>query len=206
MKARQLICLLVIIVTLLSCGFSTSETVLLNTKKGVKKIDNILKTEFKELSKISSLTINTKNKTSNIVDQISVTFNKNNKNALWFYSFGLQKLFKSELDKNNHKEPTPSLKFSAFSIEDIIKNFNKSVEMVNEQTTEFTDFKLSSYAMDIDPESKNIIHSFTLIATKKDNKTSFYGKRIKDNVFSFDFFTNNKGKLVCKNGLNVFKK
>lgn len=187
---------------LISCGKSNSKLVL-NTNEGVESINKLLKSEFDLQKEITSLSIVNKGRISNEVDQITIEFTENNKNAIWFYSLTIGKLFKPESKEKSKKEIVKMLKLKEFNISKILPYFNEAAEMVKKETGEFENFQLGNYYMEVNQNTNKIEHRFNLLATKNNNKTSFYGKRLEGNIFSFSFKTEDK-KLVSINGLDVF--
>ncbi|SDH49097.1 hypothetical protein [Winogradskyella thalassocola] len=188
---------------LMSCGESNSK-IILNTKEGIESIKELLQKEFDENKAITRLSISNKNRTSNEVDQITIMFVENDMNVMWFYSLTTAKLFKPE-SKAKHNTPHKALKIKEFNIDKIRSYFNKAVTMITTETDEFNNFQIGSYDMDINQDSNKIEHFFKIYANKTDEKTSFYGKRIKGNMFSFSFKTDKNGSLSSKD-LDVFKK
>lgn len=188
--------------TLISCGKSNTKLVL-NTSEGVENINKLLKSEFDLEKEITSLSITNNSRTSNEVEQVTIAFTENNKNTIWFYSFAMAKLFKPKSKEKSKKEAVKMLKLKEFNTSEIITYFNKAVEMVKKETDEFENFQLGNYYMEVNQNTNKIEQQFDLLATKNSNKTSFYGKRLEGNIFSFSFKTEDK-KLTSTSGLDVF--
>lgn len=191
-----------LLMLLMSCGESNSK-VILNTEDGIDKVKNIIQDQFEQSKKVKSLSISNRTITSNEVNQITIHFVENNKNAIWFYETNMAKLFKPDPTENN-KGQVKMIELNKFNLDNILIYFDEAVALVTKETDEFNNFQLGSYYIDVDQTSGALLYSFDLRATKTDNGTSFYGKRIEENLFNFSFNTNKQGVLNCRNGLDIF--
>lgn len=189
---------------LTSCGGGNG-VLTLNTQEGLNKVKKLLKNEFGESKEITSLSFSNKNADSNELDQITISFTENNNDAIWFYSLTTNKLFKPE-QTTKSKPGKKMLALKEFKVDEILTHFNNAVAIITKETDEFNNFQLGSYSMDVNQNSSKIEHSFQLQADKKDDKTSFYGKRvdINKNKFSFSFRTDESGQLICTEGIPKF--
>lgn len=193
------------LILLISCGVGNNGKIVLNTEKGLDKVKKLLKNEFGENKEITSLSFSNKNADSNELDQITISFTENSNDAIWFYSFTMNKLFKPEqTTKSKSGKKMRALK--EFKTDEILTHFNNAVAIVTKETNEFKNFQLGRYSMDVNQNSSKIEHRFQLQADKKDDKTSFYGTRldINKNRFNFSFRTNEKGELICTEGIPKF--
>jgi len=188
-----------------SCGKAENNNIILNTEEGLSKIKKIVKDQFGLDKKIFSFNISNKNTISNEVEQISIQFVENDMLSLWFYNTQMNKLFKPEPTKSSLNK-NKILELRAFNINDILTYFKQAIILVEKETKEFENFQLEGkYSMYIDETSGKIIHSFNLLANKTKKGTSFYGKRIRDNLFKFAFTTDKNGMLKNSEGLNIFE-
>lgn len=196
----------VVLLSLLGCSSSGGDsTIVLNDSEGIKKLNNVLKDQFDLKKEIKSINITNKTNPSNEVEQIAILFEENNQDAIWFYDTQLAKLFKPE-PTGNSLSKSKMLPLSAFHTEEILTFFNSAVILIQKETNEFENYQLNRYDMSIDEKSGKIVHVFDVIADKKGNGTSVYGKRINrnENAFNFRFSSDEKGELNCTSGLNIF--
>lgn len=195
---------LLVFLFLFSCG-SESSKASFSTEEGVAAIIDKIEETFDEDKQIASLSISMQNFDSDIVEQITIFFPENNKNTMWFYSYASGQLHKPEAKEAVRSTPKTK-KIGAFYLDQCYTNFNKAIALIENETDEFSSYRIYSYDITVDQTSGKIDYNFTLHADKKEiSKPTFYGKKIFDYLYRFEFGTNAEGTLISTQGLDIFK-
>lgn len=195
---------MLIFLFLVSCG-GADYNATFSTEEGVVALKDKIEETFDTDKAISNLSISMQNFDSDSVEQISIFFPENNKNTLWFYSYATGQLHKPEA-KEASKNTQKTKKISAFSLDECYPNFKKAIALIENETDEFSNYHIYSYDMKVDQTSDKIDYNFTLLANKNEiSKPTFYGKKIYDHLYRFEFGTNAEGNLIATQGLDAFE-
>ena len=202
--ALKITTLFSILILVMSCGGNSSNKLALETKDGVESLSSLLEKQFDLNKEIKTLSISMNGRTSNDIDQITIFFTENNKKAMWFYSITMAQLFKPKITSTGNEQPAKMKALKEFNVNAIPTYYADAIAIIEKETDEFTNFRLNSYDLNATNNANIIEHSFTLLAEKINNTTSYYGERLEGNIFSFKFSTDKKQALICTKGLDVF--
>lgn len=189
---------------LLGCGGAGSKATF-STEEGIAALKERMEETFDEDKQIASLSISMENFDSDTIEQITIFFPENDKNTMWFYSYATGQLHKPEAKEALESIPKTK-KIGAFSLDECHPNFKKAIALIENETDEFSNYRIYAYDMTVDQTSGKIDYNFTLHANKNEiSKPTFYGKKIFDHLYSFEFGTNAEGNLIATQGLDAFE-
>jgi len=194
---------LLIFLFLLGCGGAGSKATF-STEEGIAALKDKIEETFNENKAITSLSIAMQTFENDIIEQVTIFFPENDKNTMWFYSYATGQLHKPEA-KETLKSSPKTKKIGAFSLYECFPNFKKAIALIENETNEFSNYRVHSYDMTVDQNSGEIDHNFIVFADKKSMKPTFYGKKIGDQLYRFSFNFNATGTLIPTEGLDAFK-
>lgn len=194
---------LLVSLALLGCG-GADYNATFSTEEGIASLKEKIEDTFFEDKPITSLSIAMQTFDNDIIEQITIFFPENDKNTMWFYSYATGQLYKPET-KETLKSNPKTQKISAFSLDECYPNFKKAIALIENETDEFTNYRINSYDMTVNQTSGKIEHNFIVFADKKSMKPTFYGKKIGDKLYRFSFNYNAEGTLMPTEGLDTFE-
>ncbi|WP_103867536.1 hypothetical protein [Aquimarina sp. I32.4] len=197
------ICSLFLLTLFISCS-SNGNRPTFTTSAGIETLKDKLSDTFDKDKQISQIIFFSKNSTMDAIEQISIFFPENNKNTMWFYNYATGQLHKPEAKEILKSVPKTNA-ISAFNINECHVYFKEAIALIENETDEFSNYRVESYHMSTDQTSGKIMHSFTLNTDKKTMKRTFYGEKVNDHLYRFEFETNEDGKLIATHGLDAFE-
>ncbi len=201
-KFYYTICNLFVLVLLVSCSGS-SDTPTFTNMEGINALKTKLNDTFDKDKQVNGIGFLAQNTNVDAIEQINIYFPENNKNTLWFYSYATSQLHKPEATQELKNVPKTNA-LSAFNIDECHTYFKDAIALIGNETDEFSNYRVNSYDMMVDQTSGKIKHVFTLNTDKKTAKRTFYGRKINDYLYQFQFETNKDGQLESTYGLDVF--
>ncbi|RZS99829.1 hypothetical protein [Aquimarina brevivitae] len=202
-KLHALLYTISLLTFLTSCS-GNSATASVTSPEGISVLKEKLSETFDKDKQIDGLVFFSNNSTVDAIEQINISFPENNRSTMWFYSYATEKLHKPEAQQILQQMPKTKA-LEEFNIDKCYTYFKEAVKLIEKETDEFSNYRIDSYAMSVNPTSGNIEHSLTLNTDKKSLKRTFYGKKVNDRLYRFKFKTNEEDVLIATEGLDAFK-
>lgn len=175
-----------------SCGGAVSSSYDISSKENLDKCIDKAKTEFGESLEFYSFTASTDVRRDCKLEMMFLETPEKAKNYLVITGGVTESdlLFEKDLTNINLK------KFDDIDTEFIMKKYDEAKKLIESKTSEFENFKLKEFRLDV-LEADKMDYSLTLSASQKEVKPTQYGERIaaKDPRFTFDVSIDESGTV-----------